>query len=521
MSVLGKILAFLNILAAAAFAYVALLDHGKREQAAAAVREHDLARKGEPLQDEYVDGSLPRDRVVIDRADAQDSAALKARFQAAGAPGQPVAVQIDEVKRVQGELLKALNAAADSFASEAKDKVKALEEVLLPLAANGQQRADLLARINAVKGKDADAKALLEDAARRKMLAQLLLPLEEMHERGRRDLLLITIGDLSKPVNDLEHLLEARFDEALRPIAMSETTVEPKKDDKPKADTPTAAGLVFDVVGSKSAAFRVRYERSAKDKKVTVTLVDQAGKETGASASSVQLQLTNVEGHSPIELTKTGSSYSATDDEFGTDKVLAGAIDVTLSGKKEPERCLFIEREPMDQRQAIAYLLVAVSQATRPDGKPLLESLPDKRVEVVVGRDRYNRALETQAMLFRYIADRRFPTLDADRRDFIDEYQRELYLRIPYLIAAIKRHQAIKKHWDDQLEKHEAQLRDRKRFRDQIVEKLKDERKKANKALAELARYQELLFQAQEAGSGVAEDNQRKEKQIRTMEAGR
>jgi hypothetical protein len=512
MSLFSKILVVLNILAAAGFAFIALLDHGKREAATAAVREFDIAQKGLPLQDQSNDSSVPRERYLEDQADRQDSEALKARFQAAGVPGKPVAVQVDEVKNLQKALVPAINGAAEAFVNEAKDKKKALNQVLLPLAANGEQLGDYRRRIEEAAGKgDAALGELLREAAKRRMLAQVLLPLEELRPRGRRDLLAITIGDLKDtPLSELEKLVESRFEEVLRPIAADEG----KKDEK-------TTGMVFDLVTAKAAPFRVRYNRSPKDQKVTVVFLDPAGSETSVSGP-VHIKLTNVEGQPRVELTKEGAGFSGTHEAFGKDQVLAGEITVAVSGKPEPERCLFVEREPFEQRQAIAYLLFTLSQVTRPDGKtPLLESLPEKRVEVIVGRQRFNHAIEMQTLLFRQIAERRQGWIEADRQTFIAQYQALLYERLPYLIAAIKRARASIKYWEDQLEKHDAQRRDRKKFRDLILARVQEERKKAIDALTELKKLQELYFKAVEAGAGVAEENQVLEKTIRSLEKGR
>jgi hypothetical protein len=170
---------------------------------------------------------------------------------------------------------------------------------------------------------------------------------------------------------------------------------------------------------------------------------------------------------------------------------------------------------------AIAYLLVTLSQINRPDVKALLETLPEKRVEVIVGRQRFNHALEMQALLFRQIAERRLPTIEADRLAFIEKYRLMLYARLPYLMAAIKRHQGIKKYWDNQLKEHEDQKRERRLFREEVLKRVQAERKKATDALAVLTKFQEMMFEAQSAGAGVAEENQRLEKLIRLLETGR
>ncbi len=55
MSLLGKILALVNILAAVGFIYLAASDYGKRQQWSYAVYRHDLAINGLPLDEKEVD----------------------------------------------------------------------------------------------------------------------------------------------------------------------------------------------------------------------------------------------------------------------------------------------------------------------------------------------------------------------------------------------------------------------------------------------------------------------------------
>ena len=140
-----------------------------------------------------------------------------------------------------------------------------------------------------------------------------------------------------------------------------------------------------------------------------------------------------------------------------------------------------------------------------------------------MGRERFNRVRDAKPSFPWEIADRLTPTIAADRQTFIDQYRRELLRRAtPYLVAAIKAaSRANKKYWDDRTGKSTSAERERRLFRDQILAKIQEERRKATEALANLARFQELFFEAQKAGSGVDEENQRLEKQIRVMEMGR
>ncbi|HMF10828.1 MAG TPA: hypothetical protein VKE94_00940, partial [Gemmataceae bacterium] len=96
MSLLGKILAVVNVVAAIGFIYLAASDYGKRQQWSYAVYRHDLAIDGLPLDDKDTD--------VDGRPRVKDlsKATLTEVFQPAG--GQPVETQMAELQRVQDDL---------------------------------------------------------------------------------------------------------------------------------------------------------------------------------------------------------------------------------------------------------------------------------------------------------------------------------------------------------------------------------------------------------------------------------
>src|SRR5262245_47048625 len=96
MSMLGKILAVVNILAAIGFIYLAASDYGKRQQWSYAVYRHDLAIDGLPLDEKETD----LDGVA--RVKNLNQATQADMFQPAG--GQPVTTQLAEVLRVQNAL---------------------------------------------------------------------------------------------------------------------------------------------------------------------------------------------------------------------------------------------------------------------------------------------------------------------------------------------------------------------------------------------------------------------------------
>jgi hypothetical protein len=407
MTLLGKILAVLNALAAIAFGVVAYLDYDRRQNLEFATYAHQRAATGLPVAEESPPAALPPERYQARKPDAEDSEALKSQFLMAGAPGKPVNVQQKELQEVRSQFLGAINDAARQVVQESRNKEKDLRSILLSLAANGDQFAKLSKRIDDAKRAN-KMDELLEEAARRQMLAQVLLPLEELRPEGFREQLAALIGDLDKPSKDLEDRLGQEIDQL--------------------------------------ASQTEQYKKAHEEEKA-----------------------------------------SSEPDSFGL-------------------------------RKAVAYLLFSMSQVVRPDNGSPLNAPPDARVEVVVGRQQFNHAMDLQAKLFRAAADRRLAEIESDLENFAQKYNREIKDHLPTLMAAIKRHEAALKDWEEQKARHAKQYEDREEHYKQVLKKFNEARAKATAALADLAHVQQQLYQAQLMGAGVSEENQRLEKDIRNLE---
>jgi hypothetical protein len=128
MSLLGKILTFVNVLAAIALAAVFMMDFSKRQAWSYANYVHDVAVAGLPLE-----------------ADDQDSQgnmlfpdmAEETKQQWFGSTGGVVSTQKEEIERVKKLLDAKINSAQGDPAAYAR--------ILLPLTTNNADREDLLA----------------------------------------------------------------------------------------------------------------------------------------------------------------------------------------------------------------------------------------------------------------------------------------------------------------------------------------------------------------------------------------
>ena len=127
MSMMGKILAVFNVLAALLFIFILSRDYSEQEKWAYADFRHELVIDGLPVDKEEkdVDG-IPIVSKISDVTAQQ-------LFQTAG--GQPVKTVVDEIQRVKGKVKSDL----DSLANEDQKRAK-LETILGPMARTGTPR---------------------------------------------------------------------------------------------------------------------------------------------------------------------------------------------------------------------------------------------------------------------------------------------------------------------------------------------------------------------------------------------
>jgi hypothetical protein len=192
MSLLGKVLAVLNVVAAVAFLLVASLDWAKRQAWADAVLQHDLLLSGFPVTKEEKDIE-GRPRVFDIRKSLRDQI-----FSQYG--GDAPETQVDEVEKVQ----RKLQAKIDN--QDAKDtKSQRLARILLPLTKGNDERKALL-EIIATTVADPNAKD-----TKSQRLAHLLLPLTR--DKDERKGLLEILAD---PKIDKSDELQQRLDGELQ-----------------------------------------------------------------------------------------------------------------------------------------------------------------------------------------------------------------------------------------------------------------------------------------------------------------
>jgi hypothetical protein len=501
MTIFGRVLLLINLAAAGAFAFLALLDHSKRLTWTHAVHLHDRAIEGLPIEDQ-----------------------------------QKELQTLGDVKGANS-FFAAVNRAAKKFAKETSDKKEALKTILESLAVKYTQ---LQAYQKALKGLTNKGQLdLLEEAAKRWMLAQALLPLEELRPGAHRELLAAQIADFEKkhfttPYEKLEQELANQIEELLRPQAENQSLKNPEKDTPGKKSKEAPSAIELDLIcvveqrgGEKketyhledNTPFLLQYRRIVPDQKIVVSFEPKKkGGNPGVNPTAVTVKLANVDGQPQFELTRDGAAFSKKDDAFKGPKVLRGEIGFTANGKQH--YVWFAEREAIDYRQSLAYVLFTLAEVMTPEGKPL--GVPtEQRVEELVGRKIFLDAYDLQTKAYEQIAERRKIEADHDFDYFVDQYHLLVKERLPYLRDYIERQKVELQRLKQNKTTRDKHMENRKAYYEDVEKQLREERKKATVILKKLGQWQDAVFQAQKAGSGVAEENQRLERKIRKLEQGR
>jgi hypothetical protein len=149
MSILGKLLIVLNLLAAGAFAYLTLENYKVRHALTARALQNDVLLAGLPVEPGDTSGSKESDNVpfhfesggtVIQQISKKDLAKLLPKGgETYGETGETIANQTDEVKRLQQKVMSSSHIPALN-AQDPMPRLAALHGYLLNLARSGAER---------------------------------------------------------------------------------------------------------------------------------------------------------------------------------------------------------------------------------------------------------------------------------------------------------------------------------------------------------------------------------------------
>jgi len=240
---LTLILCFLNIVAAVGFVYLLSMDYGKRQAWSLAIFKHDLTMQGLPLAEEANGPSASRvtfPKIRLDEDQLKKAFSERGgkgfaeKFQAVALTidrtigpqhlgpellsdwfkglGQPVKTLEEEVQRLKRDLPDEIAKAADAVPASAKteaEKRRRLETDVLRLAYGVHQIETLAGKL---KVPEADLDALLKNVAQRRMLYDILAPLDMLRPAELKDRSLEMIADFdTTKLEDYFKLLDRRL----------------------------------------------------------------------------------------------------------------------------------------------------------------------------------------------------------------------------------------------------------------------------------------------------------------------
>ena len=247
--ILTMILLFLNFIVAPIFVLALYMDYAARNQWSYATLGNRVLAWGLPLEDDAKGPGLslasrPRMRLDSDKLKAargkafefepvdtidepiesvilpsQIDANIQQDLFAKNRLDEPVTTLEDEVRRLQAKVPGWIDAAAAKVAASADNNLKketAIKNILLPLASTTKQVEELQARLDDAKAKGpAELDKLLAEAAKRRMLADILLPWDVYRPGDVNERIMENICEQKLDV--LDALLIMRIVQTIRP----------------------------------------------------------------------------------------------------------------------------------------------------------------------------------------------------------------------------------------------------------------------------------------------------------------
>jgi hypothetical protein len=277
------VLLFLNLVAAPPFVILLVMNYSARQQWTYATFLNRVAAYGLPLAEEEAQPSAwyharPRLRT--------DSDKIKASYQARRAPpvtdqfqpvdttdepltlrirpsqiddevkrelfgkigGDPVSTIDEEVARLKRTVPQGIQDAAAKY-GEGKNpdqKLDAIKRILLPLAWSTKQVEVLNKRIEEARGNDAALSALLAEAVERRILTDLLAPVNIYRPGDIAKFPVEKVADLDTyKIEELRDILLKRFDEAIGPQHIGAVYAGESFDGKPRDDIEKRHAVAF------------------------------------------------------------------------------------------------------------------------------------------------------------------------------------------------------------------------------------------------------------------------------------
>jgi hypothetical protein len=422
MSILGKILAILNIFAVIGALALMAMAYGQRQAWQYAIYHEDLMLKGLPV------GENETDPLQQKSVELLDEPTLKTLFPS----GNPVKTQLAEVSRVKSALEQQINSAGDK-----RKQLVALSRILMPMVVTSEQWAQLLAY-----------QTYLGDDKSFKQLQDRLTQADTFARQPPRQ-------GPPKPYNEqaFHEALAAQFSEP--PGVLGEEFLAVKV---AEPNTPVEKAL-DQSLDKQLTQLRGQFDQMFRD-------VQNAGGEENRSNAAANAQRRGVIA-----------------------------------------RLLFNMVEPLAEGGAAANL-------------DLMGNPAYKRFIMVVGVEAAVDAVNDQANILQGIATELALQRQKERDLFAVEHRKELELVLDKK-DEIDQHRALLAMKKKELASHEEALKKRRLDIDFYREQLKSARDETDLHLRQLRQMSDALHQERLKLRDNTADNQKLEKEIRTLEQGR
>jgi hypothetical protein len=529
MSILGKVLIVLNLLAAGAFAYFTLENRKVRQDLTRAAIVRHIQLNGEPVEPGTPPAGLDPDDVPFKvDVNGRPYETLAKKTIAAAVPqggetlgGEPVYDQTAEVKRVQAKVFDNIQKAAGQ---DPNLRFQWLRAYALAVARTGAERDG----VNAVFDMRDQSRAY---AARRD------LPLAARTESQTAALrALVGVTDLGDPQAIAEtyrptRIAQAR--EAVRRFALGEvpngvggggdqSEAERKLKNAVLAATQERAGEA-----EKQAVAAAATDEAFKNHVAAAAVETLNDKQSTDRAAAALLAYATAKAVTPAEgkgLAALSTLIRPPAVNFNLDAEVDSAATNLLTAKFEEAALPAATKAAAggnpagEKARKIAHLLYHIDGWRYADKAAAADRQAwHSRVATVIGLPEYIRAAESQATEYAEAAQRLTALITEEQSAFEAEYHAQLQ-RILFLYSQWLAVDAQLKAQDVITKENVRLMEERKTERNKLLEELAQAREDAKATLAKLTRTQRDLFAIQKDLRDAQEALLVLEKQLRTLE---
>jgi hypothetical protein len=464
MSGLGKVFAILNLLAAAGFIFLALMDLDARKQWAASALQHQMALDGLPLETPSADASasLIPFPYLFNRSVRIDEVEKSVVTSYLAESGGPEFGGADFVSSQSAEIARTLTKVKDSINSQpdSPGKLNRLRQILTNVAANSGERNGVTALL----------RDLQNESRRASARAELHLLGKAIRQQAALDSLVAIVDLDADPTN------AAKIDAAKKSIVELVTVLGFGRGGSPEAGLET----VVQELQANRLATKADLE-AARAKLVELAQIGLSDADKSATSKVVEVIVQSAKAENP-ELPKLI-------EDAGLSLLEAKFADAAMPLAEGKALDVTKQQSTMTKRNRVAHLLYHLDS----DRQPADRDAWQKRVLRVVGIQAYADVVEAQATRLSDMVQQMNAVISADQRAFLPQYSEAIQLclfraqKAEILVNQLVEQQQIEKNHKATVEQRQSELEELNKD----LDRLKTEGKTK---LTELSDTQKQLF---------------------------